>query len=58
MGFLSKLFNRETPPESARKLGRNARCWCDSGKKYKHCHLDEDSRYFASTRPPACTSYG
>ncbi len=23
----------ETP-----KLGRNEICWCDSGKKYKHCH--------------------
>ena len=25
-----------------RKLGRNARCWCGSGKKYKQCHLDLD----------------
>jgi SEC-C motif len=23
----------------ARKLGRNAPCWCGSGKKYKKCHL-------------------
>jgi uncharacterized protein YchJ len=22
-----------------RKLGRNELCWCESGKKYKHCHL-------------------
>ena len=22
------------------KLGRNERCWCGSGKKYKRCHLD------------------
>lgn len=22
------------------KLGRNAPCWCGSGKKYKQCHLD------------------
>ena len=21
-----------------RKLGRNEPCWCESGKKYKHCH--------------------
>jgi uncharacterized protein YecA (UPF0149 family) len=27
-----------------RKLGRNDPCWCGSGKKYKHCHLDEDLR--------------
>ncbi|MCU1233933.1 MAG: motif domain protein [Candidatus Solibacter sp.] len=25
------------------KLGRNDPCWCGSGKKYKKCHLDEDS---------------
>lgn len=25
-----------------RKLGRNERCWCGSGKKYKHCHLDRE----------------
>jgi uncharacterized protein YecA (UPF0149 family) len=59
MGFLSKLFNLpSTPPESARKLGRNARCWCGSGKKYKHCHHEDDQAYFARTRPAACTSYG
>ncbi len=23
-------------------LGRNDRCWCGSGKKYKHCHLDRE----------------
>jgi uncharacterized protein YecA (UPF0149 family) len=23
-----------------RKLGRNAPCWCGSGKKYKKCHLN------------------
>ena len=28
-----KTIVRETP-----KLGRNETCWCDSGKKYKHCH--------------------
>jgi hypothetical protein len=27
-----------TPP----KLGRNAPCWCGSGKKYKKCHLPVD----------------
>ena len=26
-----------------RKSGRNDPCWCGSGKKYKKCHLDEDS---------------
>jgi len=23
-------------------LGRNEPCWCDSGKKYKHCHMRQD----------------
>ncbi len=23
-------------------LGRNAPCWCGSGRKYKKCHLDPD----------------
>lgn len=26
------------------KIGRNAPCWCKSGKKYKDCHLDMDER--------------
>ena len=26
------------------KLGRNDACWCGSGKKYKSCHLNIDSR--------------
>ena len=25
-------------------LGRNDRCWCGSGKKYKTCHLSADDR--------------
>lgn len=25
-------------------LGRNDPCWCESGKKYKHCHWAEDHR--------------
>ncbi len=32
-------------PERGRKLpGRNDPCWCGSGKKYKHCHMEEDQR--------------
>ena len=26
------------------KIGRNDPCWCGSGKKYKHCHCDFDSK--------------
>jgi preprotein translocase subunit SecA len=25
-----------------KKPGRNEPCWCGSGKKYKHCHMQED----------------
>ena len=25
-------------------LGRNDRCWCGSGRKYKMCHLAADDR--------------
>jgi hypothetical protein len=30
-------------PESA-KLGRNDPCWCGSGRKHKHCHLNQPAR--------------
>ncbi|MGC9350184.1 MAG: SEC-C metal-binding domain-containing protein [Anaerolineae bacterium] len=25
-------------------MGCNDRCWCGSGRTYKHCHLREDER--------------
>jgi uncharacterized protein YecA (UPF0149 family) len=31
-------------------LGRNDRCWCGSGKKYKTCHLAADDRKRAAQR--------
>ena len=31
-------------------LGRNDRCWCGSGKKYKACHLAIDDRKRSSDR--------
>ncbi len=30
--------------EPARKPGRNAPCWCGSGRKYKNCHFARDRR--------------
>jgi uncharacterized protein YecA (UPF0149 family) len=33
-----------TPVRAHLKPGRNQLCWCDSGKKYKNCHLDWDQR--------------
>ena len=47
MGFLDKLFKKNTPPDSAQTMSRNATCWCGSGKKYKLCHHDSDRTYFA-----------
>ncbi|MFJ5320548.1 SEC-C metal-binding domain-containing protein [Pectobacterium parvum] len=26
------------------KIGRNEKCWCGSGKKYKHCHSGRDKQ--------------
>ncbi len=34
-------------------LGRNERCWCGSGKKYKTCHLASDDRKRAAQRSGA-----
>jgi hypothetical protein len=31
-------------------LGRNDRCWCGSGKKYKACHLASDDRKRSAER--------
>jgi hypothetical protein len=27
-----------------RKIGRNDPCWCGSGRKFKHCHLDREKQ--------------
>jgi SEC-C motif len=35
---------RPPRPAGTRKLGRNAPCWCGSGKKYKKCHLPLERR--------------
>lgn len=34
-------------------LGRNDLCWCNSGKKYKKCHLQSDER--GETSPPGAS---
>jgi hypothetical protein len=38
-------------------LGRNDRCWCGSGKKYKDCHWESDRRYLARIRSASCGRY-
>ena len=46
MGMIDKFKQAlglgPTRPEI--KLGRNDPCWCGSGKKYKHCHLEADEK--------------
>lgn len=32
------------------ELGRNERCWCGSGKKYKSCHMAGDNQKRAAQR--------
>ena len=46
MGWFSKIFKNsgQTPPSIL--PGRNDACWCDSGQKYKKCHLLKDKLYF------------
>ncbi|OHD54475.1 MAG: hypothetical protein A2Y33_04725 [Spirochaetes bacterium GWF1_51_8] len=36
--------SKPAPVRKTEKPGRNEPCWCGSGKKYKHCHMDEDLR--------------
>lgn len=42
--FRINLFNRPQRPdlEVLMRWGRNAECWCGSGKKYKNCHMSKD----------------
>ena len=46
MGWINKLFknNKQVPPSLLPR--RNDPCWCDSGLKYKKCHLSKDKIYF------------
>ncbi len=50
MGFFRKLIGLEED-KPIPKLGRNDQCWCESGKKYKNCHLDSDRRKKTNIRP-------
>ncbi|MEO8429333.1 MAG: SEC-C domain-containing protein [Verrucomicrobiota bacterium] len=37
--------------QSGKKVGRNERCHCGSGRKYKHCHLALDQRRNSAAGP-------
>lgn len=54
MGNILEFLKKKTPPDDARRLGRNEPCWCGSGKKYKHCHLERDQRHFSAVDAAAC----
>ncbi len=44
---------RPQKPSAPEQLpGRNDPCWCGSGKKYKHCHLREDTMAQPSLTAP------
>jgi SEC-C motif len=43
-GAPSAVARRPVRTPEKRKLGRNAPCWCGSGKKYKKCHLPLEER--------------
>jgi len=44
MKILERLFSAKKPEEKKAPPGRNDLCWCGSGRKYKHCHLDRDAQ--------------
>ena len=54
---LLEAARASTPPPpvvATPKHGRNAPCWCGSGRKYKKCHLSEDEEGRAPAGgPPA-----
>jgi len=35
------------------EIGRNERCWCGSGRKYKSCHLSTDDLKRSASRASA-----
>jgi hypothetical protein len=60
---LPLTHNRLDPRE---KMGRNERCWCQSGKKFKHCHsiretlepvnaFEQEQRMFAELQDAYCS---
>jgi uncharacterized protein YecA (UPF0149 family) len=58
MGLFSRFFKNEpeedlgqAPPDLL--PNRNDPCWCNSGLKYKKCHLEEDRIYLERRRQKA-----
>ena len=42
-GMVNEAGKRVSEVKAAPKLGRNMKCYCGSGKKYKKCHLPQDN---------------
>ena len=38
--FADAVWGKRVPNEQHRMMGRNERCYCESGKKYKNCCID------------------
>ena len=53
MKLLEKILGKR---EAIPKLGRNDICWCGSGKKYKHCHLESDEKKRSKVIASTCTT--
>ncbi len=59
MGLFGRLFKKEeveeelgqAPPDLLPQ--RNDLCWCNSGLKYKKCHLEQDRIYLEKRRQKA-----
>ena len=47
-----------SPEKPIPNLGRNERCWCGSGRKYKACHMEQDDRRRAASRASANRNNG
>ena len=47
-----RLAAEVTSAMAEKRLGRNAPCWCGSGKKYKKCHLVTEEQAEAEGRTP------
>lgn len=37
-----RIYRRTLPPLKSNKIGRNAKCFCGSGRKYKHCCINSN----------------
>jgi hypothetical protein len=44
MSLWKKILGLENKNQRNTELGRNDPCWCNSGKKYKKCHMEEDAQ--------------